>query len=364
VKVFLVAGARPNFMKIAPIYRASQDFSGIECKIVHTGQHYDHEMSQTFFDDLEIPTPAYHLEAGSGSHAVQTAKIMVAFEGVCEREKPDLVVVVGDVNSTLACSVVAKKALVKVAHVEAGLRSFDLSMPEEINRMVTDAISDYFFVTEESAVQNLVREGKPVERIHFVGHVMIDNLLYQNSKLGDGGIDVRALSVYSLKQEKGPYAFLTLHRPSNVDNAQTFRGIVSALNEIAESTPIIFPVHPRTRKMAERFGIEFSERITLLPPLGFKESLFLWKDAEVVLTDSGGLQEETTALGVPCVTIRENTERPITVEIGTNVLAGTTREGILKAYEESLKKMARAAIPPKWDGKASERIWEVLARQC
>ncbi|MGD0487415.1 MAG: UDP-N-acetylglucosamine 2-epimerase (non-hydrolyzing) [Syntrophorhabdales bacterium] len=363
MKVFLVAGARPNFMKIAPIYRASLKFSGVDCKIVHTGQHYDYHMSQTFFDDLEIPAPAYHLEAGSGSHAVQTAKIMVAFEEVCVTEKPDVVMVVGDVNSTLACSVVAKKALIKVAHVEAGLRSFDLAMPEEINRMVTDAISDYFFVTEESGVQNLLREGKPAGNIHFVGHVMIDNLLYQNAKLRNGGIDVRALSVYGLKQEKGRYSFLTLHRPSNVDNAGTFREIVSALNEIAEDTPILFPVHPRTRKMAEQFGIEFSEKIALLPPLGFKESLFLWKDAEVVLTDSGGLQEETTALGVPCVTIRDNTERPITVEIGTNVLAGTTRAGILKAYEESLRKTG-AAIPPKWDGKASERIWEVLLRQC
>jgi UDP-N-acetylglucosamine 2-epimerase (non-hydrolysing) len=350
-------------MKIAPIYRASLKFSGVDCKIVHTGQHYDYHMSQTFFDDLEIPAPAYHLEAGSGSHAVQTAKIMVAFEEVCVTEKPDVVMVVGDVNSTLACSVVAKKALIKVAHVEAGLRSFDLAMPEEINRMVTDAISDYFFVTEESGVQNLLREGKPAGNIHFVGHVMIDNLLYQNAKLRNGGIDVRALSVYGLKQEKGRYSFLTLHRPSNVDNAGTFREIVSALNEIAEDTPILFPVHPRTRKMAEQFGIEFSEKIALLPPLGFKESLFLWKDAEVVLTDSGGLQEETTALGVPCVTIRDNTERPITVEIGTNVLAGTTRAGILKAYEESLRKTG-AAIPPKWDGKASERIWEVLLRQC
>jgi UDP-N-acetylglucosamine 2-epimerase (non-hydrolysing) len=347
-------------MKIAPIYRASLKFPGVDCRIVHTGQHYDHDMSQTFFDDLEIPSPAYHLEAGSGSHAVQTAKIMIAFEEICAAEKPDVVMVVGDVNSTLACSVVAKKAFIKVAHVEAGLRSFDLAMPEEINRMVTDAISDYFFVTEESGVQNLLREGKPVDRIHFVGHVMIDNLLYQSEKLDNGAVDVTALSVYSLKQEKGRYAFLTLHRPSNVDDAETFRGIVSALDEIAEKAPIIFPVHPRTRKMAEQFGIEFSGRITLLPPLGFKESLFLWKDAEVVLTDSGGLQEETTALGVPCVTIRENTERPITVEIGTNVLAGRTREGILKAYEESFKRKIRAAIPPKWDGRASERIWEIL----
>lgn len=363
MRVFLIAGARPNFMKIAPIYRASRKFPGVECKIVHTGQHYDQEMSQTFFDELEIPAPAYHLEAGSGTHAVQTAKIMVAFEEVCEKERPDLVMVVGDVNSTLACSVVAKKEQIKVAHVEAGLRSFDLAMPEEINRMVTDSISDYFFVTEESGAQNLLREGKPQDKVCFVGHVMIDNLLYQKRKLDDGAFDLRDLPVCALKQEKGKYAFLTLHRPSNVDDAGTLRGIVSALNQIAEKTPIFFPVHPRTRKMAEQFGIEFSERITLLSPLGFMESLFLWKDAEIVLTDSGGLQEETTALGVPCVTIRENTERPITAEIGTNVLAGTSREGILRAYGESLQKAKRAKVPPLWDGKASERMWETLLRQ-
>jgi UDP-N-acetylglucosamine 2-epimerase (non-hydrolysing) len=361
LKVFLVAGARPNFMKIAPIYRASLKHDGVDCRIVHTGQHYDYEMSQAFFDDLEIPQPQYFLDAGSGSHAVQTAKIMVAFEKICESEKPDLVVVVGDVNSTLACSIVAKKLLIDVAHVEAGLRSFDLAMPEEINRMVTDAISDYFFVTEESGSRNLLREGKTANRVHFVGHVMIDNLLHQVKKLEDE--DVEAFSVFSLKPAIQTYAFMTLHRPSNVDDKDTFMGIAAALNEIAEEMIILFPVHPRTKKMMEQFQIRFSENIKLLSPLGFKESLFLWKDAKVVLTDSGGLQEETTALGVPCVTIRDNTERPITVDIGTNVLAGTTPEGILKAYEESLKKKSGAAIPPKWDGKASERIWKALGKE-
>lgn len=360
MKIFVVAGARPNFMKVAPIYRASRRHPGVECSIVHTGQHYDQEMSQVFFDELGIPNPTFHLESGPGSHAVQTAKIMTAFEEICEREKPDLVMVVGDVNSTLACSIVAKKLGIEVAHVEAGLRSFDRTMPEEINRMVTDAISDYFFVTETSGVENLLKEGKPQERIHYVGHVMIDNLLFQTRRFGDGTLDVSALSVYPLKQEKKRYIFATLHRPSNVDDYATFHGIVSAFNEIAENLPILFPVHPRTRKRAEQFGIQFSERITLLPPLGFMDSLFLWKDAEAVLTDSGGLQEETTALGVPCVTIRENTERPITVEIGTNVLAGTTRESILRAYRESLQKKARAVVPPKWDGRAAERIWAVL----
>ena len=430
MKVFLVAGARPNFMKIAPIYRASLAVPGVDCRIVHTGQHYDHEMSQAFFDDLEIPKPQHFLEAGSGSHAVQTAKIMVAFEKICESEKPDLVMVVGDVNSTLACSIVAKKLLIKVAHVEAGLRSFDLAMPEEINRMVTDAISDFFFVTEESGVTNLLREGKAQSSVHFVGHVMIDNLLYQFEKMKteniddwipdqvgndkgrsrmtkqgegkmessgswipacagmtergagmtEGGVGIaegeiatpwsggtaaperRFAMTEGLKPEKGTYAFLTLHRPSNVDDKKTFMGIAEALNEIAQELMILFPVHPRTKKMMEQFEIKFSDNIRMLPPLGFKESLFLWKDARVVLTDSGGLQEETTALGIPCVTIRENTERPITVELGTNVLAGTTKDGILKAYRECFAKAKTASIPPLWDGKAAERIWGKLVK--
>jgi UDP-N-acetylglucosamine 2-epimerase (non-hydrolysing) len=360
LKVFLIAGARPNFMKIAPIYRESRKHKDVDCRIVHTGQHYDYEMSQAFFDDLEIPKPDYFLDAGSGSHAVQTAKIMVAFEDVCIKEKPDLIIVVGDVNSTLACSIVAKKLLIKVAHVEAGLRSFDLTMPEEINRMVTDAITDYFFVTEESGRKNLLNEGKPTDCVHFVGHVMIDNLLHQVKKLE--AEDVKTFPVFSLKPAKNNYAFMTLHRPSNVDDRNTFMGITAALNEIAEEMPIFFPVHPRAKKMMEQFQIRFSANIKLLSPLGFQESLLLWKDAKVMLTDSGGLQEETTALGVPCVTIRDNTERPITIELGTNVLAGTTKEGILNAYKESLSKAKQACIPPLWDGRASERIWEILLR--
>lgn len=356
MKIFLVAGARPNFMKIAPIYRASLKHPKVDCKIVHTGQHYDKEMSAVFFEDLGIPEPSFHLEAGSGSHAVQTARIMTAFEIRCIEERPDLVMVVGDVNSTLACSIVAKKMNIKVAHVEAGLRSFDMTMPEEINRMVTDSISDYFFVTEESAIKNLIDEGKPTEKIHFVGHVMIDNLFYQLNKL-DG---VKVFETVLLKRRYEKYAFLTLHRPSNVDDRKTFEGIAQALNLIAKSRPIFFPVHPRTKKMIEKFRIDLADNIFRLPPLSFKESLFLWKDAEVVLTDSGGLQEETTALKKPCVTIRENTERPITVEQGSNVLAGTKPENIIKAYDESIQKAERAVIPLLWDGKASERIWGIL----
>ncbi len=358
MKVLLIAGARPNFMKIAPIYRASLNYPSIECLIVHTGQHYDYEMSDSFFDELEIPKPAYNLESGSGSHAVQTAKIMVQFEDVCSKESPDLVIVVGDVNSTLACSIVAKKLCIKVAHVEAGLRSFDMSMPEEINRMVTDAISDYFFVTEESGMANLLQEGKNRNRIYQVGHVMIDNLLYQASRLEVD--DCSKLASYPLKIAQERYLFLTLHRPSNVDTAENLTRIMNALNLLARDWTIYFPVHPRTRAMLTKFDLQLADGIKLLPPLGFKDSLFLWKDAAAVLTDSGGLQEETTALGIPCVTIRDNTERPVTAEIGTNVLAGTSTEGILAAFQTAMKKCEKAKIPPLWDGKAAERIWQVL----
>lgn len=361
MKTLLVAGARPNFMKIAPIYRASLAHDRVRCHIVHTGQHYDHAMSQTFFEELGIPDPDYHLEAGSGSHAVQTAKIMVSFEEICKELRPDLVMVVGDVNSTLACSVTAKKLQIPVAHVEAGLRSFDLSMPEEINRMVTDAISDWFFVTEESGVANLLAEGKPRERIHEVGHVMIDNLLHQVEILRRS--EPSHILARMLRELKSPYLFLTLHRPSNVDDRATFSSIVEAVNRLARERTVFFPVHPRTMQMMKHHGISFSDEVQLLPPLGFRESLALWSGAEAVLTDSGGLQEETTALGVPCVTIRENTERPVTVRLGSNVLAGTSVEGICAGYEESLRKKSCAAVPPMWDGRASERIWKILLQE-
>jgi UDP-N-acetylglucosamine 2-epimerase (non-hydrolysing) len=370
LKTLLIAGARPNFMKIAPIYRESLKHETVDCRIVHTGQHYDYEMSQAFFDDLELPKPHFFLDGGSGSHAVQTARIMVAFETVCEAERPDLVMVVGDVNSTLACSVVAKKLCIQVAHVEAGLRSFDLTMPEEINRMVTDSITDFFFVTEQSGVENLLKEGKPKDRIHFVGHVMIDNLLHQVAKLENGRAP--GSETAAMKEKVGPYLFLTLHRPANVDSKEKLQEILGAVEEVAGLRSIFFPVHPRTRKMLDEHGIRLSERFIPLPPLPFKESLFLWKDAELVLTDSGGLQEETTALGVPCLTLRENTERPITIEMGTNVLAGTTRESIVRAYalvmdesrvgkgEQVPRGRGGPRVPPLWDGKTSERIWRVV----
>jgi UDP-N-acetylglucosamine 2-epimerase (non-hydrolysing) len=359
MKVLLVAGARPNFMKIAPIFRQAHRHPEVDCRIVHTGQHYDHAMSQAFFDDLGMPVPYYQIQGGSGTHAEQTARIMVEFEKICLNDHPDLVIVVGDVNSTLACSITAKKLHIEVAHVEAGLRSFDTTMPEEINRMVTDAIADTFFVTEESGSVNLLREGKPEERIHFVGHVMIDNLLFQVKQLER--MDRQSLATHALKQAHPKYAFLTLHRPSNVDSAEVFNRIAAALNRIAEDMPIFFPVHPRTRKMIQIHGIRLSDRVVPLEPLNFKESLFLWKDARIVLTDSGGLQEETTALKVPCLTLRDNTERPITVVWGSNTLAGTTTESILEAYHNTMAITAKpCTVPPLWDGLASQRIWNVL----
>lgn len=366
MKVLLIAGARPNFMKIAPVYRVAGQYPEVDCRIVHTGQHYDYEMSQSFFKDLGIPEPDFFLGSGSGSHAEQTARIMVAFEKICQEEQPDWVVVVGDVNSTLACSVVAKKLMIKVSHIEAGLRSRDMTMPEEINRLVTDSISDLFFVTEQSGMDNLLKEGKPPEAVYLVGHVMIDNLFYQLEQLKT--MDSSTFAVAKVKPEPGEYIFLTLHRPSNVDDRDVFSSIVEALNRIAKDFTILFPVHPRTRKQIDLFGLKFSENIKLLSPLGFQEALFLWKDARLVMTDSGGLQEETTALGIPCLTLRENTERPVTIEMGTNRLVGNDSENIYREYRQVLRDYhfkneeegRKRSIPPKWDGRASERIWSIL----
>ena len=346
-------------MKIAPVYRESTNRDQVNCLIVHTGQHYDYQMSEAFFSDLELPKPSYFLNAGSGSHAVQTAKIMVEFEKVLLAEKPDLVMVVGDVNSTLATGIVAKKLLIELAHIEAGLRSFDRTMPEEINRMVTDSITDYFFVTEESGVENLKNEGHKDSKIFFVGNVMIDNLLYQVNRLER--LPGNKISTKEMKPDNEEYVFMTLHRPSNVDNELKLKGILEAVETISLEKPVLFPAHPRTRKMIEKFNIKLPDGIRLLPPLDFSDALYLWKDAAVVLTDSGGLQEETTALGVPCVTIRENTERPITITLGTNILSGVDKDSIIKSYGESLanRKLQRR-IPPLWDGQASHRIWDIL----
>jgi UDP-N-acetylglucosamine 2-epimerase (non-hydrolysing) len=364
--IYLVAGARPNFMKIAPIVRALQAQQALSFKIIHTGQHYDREMNDVFFEELGIPAPDVFMAAGGGSHAQQTAKIMVGFEELCVAERPDCVLVVGDVNSTLACSIVAKKLNIPVAHVEAGLRSGDMAMPEEINRLVTDSISDWFFVTEPSAVDHLRREGKAESAIHYVGHVMVDNVLYQADKLGrtdTSGFET-ALFKAERSERKERYGVVTLHRPSNVDDAAMFARIGGALKDIAAELPLIFPVHPRTRANIEKFGIDLGPNVTLAGPQAYMAFLNLWKDAAVVLTDSGGLQEETTALGVPCVTIRENTERPVTVEEGSNVLAGTDPVKIVGEARKVLRGEGKTGKRPHlWDGKAAERIVAILAKE-
>ncbi len=363
--IYLVAGARPNFMKIAPIVRALRSHGGLAYQIIHTGQHYDREMNDVFFEELGIPQPDVFMSAGGGSHAQQTGKIMVAFEELCQSERPAAVLVVGDVNSTLACSIVAKKLNIPVAHVEAGLRSGDMAMPEEINRLVTDSISDWFFVTEPSAVAHLLREGKPQAAIHYVGHVMVDNLLYQAGKLIHADTSGFETSAYKATHTTngGRYGVITLHRPSNVDNAAMMRRIGGALTEIATALPLIFPVHPRTRANLAKFGIDLGPNITLVGPQAYMAFLNLWKDAAVVLTDSGGMQEETTALGVPCITIRENTERPVTVEEGTNVVAGTDPAVIVAQARKILRGEGKQGRRPHlWDGNAAERIVDILAR--
>ncbi len=364
--IFLVAGARPNFMKIAPIVRALRAHGGLAFQIVHTGQHYDRDMNEVFFEELGIPAPDVFMGAGGGSHAEQTAKIMVAFEELCQTRRPDAVLVVGDVNSTLACSVVAKKLHIPVAHVEAGLRSGDRSMPEEINRLVTDSISDWFFVTEPSGVAHLQREGHPDSAIHYVGHVMVDNVLYQAAKLANADTAGFETSAWKAAHTRGGgrYGVVTLHRPSNVDDAEMMARIGGALVEISADLPLIFPVHPRTRANLEKFGVTLGPRVRLVAPQPYMAFLNLWKDAAVVLTDSGGLQEETTALGVPCITIRENTERPVTVDEGTNVLAGTDPAAIVAAAAQVLRGEAKQGRRPQlWDGKAAERIVAVLAAE-
>lgn len=357
MKILLIAGTRPNFVKIAPlVHELRKDSRGIERRLVHTGQHYDFEMSRVFFDELDIPEPDYFLGVGSGTHAEQTAKIMVEFEGVCHRERPNLVVVVGDVNSTLASSVTAKKLNIRVAHVEAGLRSGDMSMPEEINRIVTDAISDYLFVTERSGIENLRREGRDENQVFFVGNIMIDTLYHSLKKLAH---------LQNSKKVDAPYAVVTLHRPSNVDAKEKLKEILAALGEISKDMKMYFPIHPRTEKNIENFRLNYifkDANITITPPLSYLDFLALWQDATLVLTDSGGIQEETTALGIPCFTLRENTERPITIAEGTNTLVGTTGKRILEEYKKFKDgKTKKRKIPELWDGKTAERIIRILA---
>jgi UDP-N-acetylglucosamine 2-epimerase (non-hydrolysing) len=367
--IAVVAGARPNFMKIAPIVRALRERAGIahesgvdlRVSIVHTGQHYDENMSMVFFRELEIPEPDRYLGVGSGSHAEQTAKIMVAFEKYLLQERPDWVVVVGDVNSTIGCALPAKKLGSKVAHVEAGLRSFDMSMPEEINRKLTDAISDLFFVTEESGERNLRAEGVAPDKVFVVGNVMIDTLLRNKAKIEEPDF-VPSPDVKAFCDKSRRYGVLTLHRPSNVDNRETLVPIWGVLSGIARRIPLLFPIHPRTRAKIREFGLG-ENGITLVDPVGSLDMLHAMKGAALVLTDSGGLQEETTTLGIPCITIRENTERPVTVTMGTNYLTGTDPAMILSAVNEILSGNAKkGSIPPLWDGRAAERIAGILLR--
>jgi UDP-N-acetylglucosamine 2-epimerase (non-hydrolysing) len=361
LKVIIVAGARPNFMKIAPLFAAMKrrpaDFQPL---IVHTGQHYDATMSDAFFRDLKLPQPDMDLGVGSSSHAAQTAAIMQAFEPVVLTRKPDWVVVVGDVNSTIACALVAVKLGVKVAHVEAGLRSRDRSMPEEINRLLTDQIADLLLTPSRDADANLRAEGIPARRIRFVGNIMIDSLLanLDHAKYST----IRA----ELELENTDFAVLTLHRPSNVDDGRQFARILGALKEIGARLPIIFPVHPRTRRMIEELGLsshfERVDGLKLVEPLGYLDFLALLRDARLVLTDSGGIQEEATMLGVPCITLRENTERPITIDLGTNTIAGSDPKKIVDAALRALaeQKPREFATIPLWDGRTADRILDAL----
>ena len=363
MKVINVVGARPNFMKAAPVVeemkRRSDEFAPL---LVHTGQHYDREMSEAFFRDLSLPEPDVYLGVGSGSHAQQTAAVMTSFEPVLLSERPDWVVVVGDVNSTLACALVAVKLGVRVAHVEAGLRSRDRTMPEEINRILTDQLADLLLTPSQDADRNLLVEGIAAERIRFVGNVMIDSLFAQ-LKRADGSRVREELGLSGID-----YAVLTLHRPSNVDERATFERILRALEEIAERLPIIVPAHQRTRARMKEFGlediVERNPNLRLVEPLGYLDFLRLYSGARLVLTDSGGIQEETTALGIACLTLRENTERPITVEMGTNRVVGTGTERIVTAAREALDESGARAnsvrLPPLWDGHAAARILDAL----
>jgi UDP-N-acetylglucosamine 2-epimerase (non-hydrolysing) len=405
-KIITVVGARPNFMKAAPIIATIHNHNEgrqpccadstqfLRNVLVHTGQHYDEFMSEQFFADLNIPKPDAHLGVGSGSHAAQTAEIMKRFEEILLRERPDALVVVGDVNSTVACAMVAAKISFDspgrrplIAHVEAGLRSFDRDMPEEINRILTDHMADLLFVTEESGLQNLRGEGIPDRKVHFVGNTMIDSLLAFKDKAERSPI----LGKLGLRNQNGGsgssngtarYALLTLHRPSNVDQRATFLNILEGLEELPKACPVIFPVHPRTRNRIAEFGLERfftagngrhkgngslsageDERIRMVEPLGYLDFLCLMSHAAVVVTDSGGIQEETTCLGIPCVTVRENTERPATVRLGTNILSGTSKDGIRRATRRQLAWKGTHSVPEAWDGRSAQRIVDVLCRE-
>jgi UDP-N-acetylglucosamine 2-epimerase (non-hydrolysing) len=351
MRVVCVAGARPNFMKVTPVLGALER-AGAEAILVHTGQHYDASMSDVFFQDLGTRPPDHHLEAGSGTHAEQTARIMTAFEPLVAELAADVVVVVGDVNSTMACAIVAAKAGTLVAHVEAGLRSRDWTMPEEINRVVTDRVSDYLFAPSPDAVDNLRAEGYREDQLHLAGNVMVDSLLANVDRAR------RRTTAVDLGVDPSNYGLVTLHRPANVDDGPTLAALVRALGEITEECPLVFPVHPRTRQQLQ--GLQDAGRLCLVDPLGYLDFIALEAGARLVLTDSGGVQEETTVLGVPCLTLRENTERPITVTEGTNRVVGRDPQAILAAARQVLDHGVERRRPALWDGKAGERIADVL----
>ncbi|AKH19718.1 non-hydrolyzing UDP-N-acetylglucosamine 2-epimerase [Sedimenticola thiotaurini] len=365
-KILCIVGARPNFMKIAPIMRVFERHSDrIKATLLHTGQHYDAAMKKSFFDQLHIPEPDIDLGVGSGSHAVQTAEIMLRFEPVLDELQPTAVLVLGDVNSTISCALVAVKKGIPVIHVEAGLRSYDRGMPEEVNRVLTDQISDLLFTTERSAEANLLREGISADRIHFVGNVMIDTLRYNLDRAVEPmNLFSKAGEAIDLPAFEAGYGLVTLHRPSNVDNPVNLKTLLTELKAISERLPVAFPVHPRTAQRVKEFGLEAmldSPRILQLPPQGYLEMLGLMKQARLVLTDSGGIQEETTALGVPCITLRENTERPITVDEGTNTIVGIDPQKIRACFDDVLANGGkRGRVPEYWDGCAAERIAEVV----
>lgn len=359
LKIFNVVGARPNFMKVGPLHRAFQQFSDIESFVIHTGQHYDERMSDVFFKQLGLPEPHIYLNVGSGSHAEQTARVMIAFEEAVLEHKPDLVLVVGDVNSTVACSLVAAKCHIPVVHVEAGLRSGDRAMPEEINRIVTDAIADYLFVTEQSGIDNLKMEGVADEKVFFVGNVMIDSLVHFREEAARRPI-LKDLGVASKK-----YALMTMHRPSNVDTQDQLEKVVETIEKVAAMIPVVLPLHPRTKNRLESFGmmarLEALPQLTMTGPQGYLEFLNLMDNAAAIITDSGGVQEESTYLQVPCLTLRPNTERPVTITSGTNELHDLVPDAIASRVEDILcNDYKKGEIPALWDGQAAMRIARII----
>lgn len=360
-KILLVVGARPNFMKVAPVYKEFKKHPNkIDVRLCHTGQHYDVKMSDVFFQQLGIPEPDYYLGVGSASHAIQTANIMIGFEKVCLEMEPDVVLVAGDVNSTIACGLVAVKLGIKLGHIEAGLRSYDRTMPEEINRLLTDAISDYLFVTEKSGLESLKKEGVPDEKVIFTGNCMIDTLVSLLPNLPTSSFKGGAWGEAGVEERK--YILLTFHRPANVDTKEFFVSLKEFVERYGADNKIVFPIHPRTKSNMEKFGVSIDNKnLILTEPLGYLEFLNMMRYAKVVVTDSGGVQEETTYLGVPCITVRDNTERPITVEVGTNILAGTDFKNVFSALDDLMAwKIKKGKIPDLWDGNAASRVVEVF----